>query len=205
MQSHGHPRELDRGRRVQRADEIAAAALEQVPRRADRVQRLHEPRRRPLAALGDRAGDIGQIAAARHSGQQRADRGLALPLQDAVDGPLAMAQQVGRDERGAVPAHEDEARRLHDLDRLRQVDDLRHVRQIVAGEADRVRPPAPDHAEQVAVRLDLQVEDPDLVPALPRGAGDQLQPKRLETQEDARVHQTAGMDGEQLHRRTKGA
>ena len=60
-------------------------------------------------------------------------------------------------------------------------------------------PPDLQQAVQVGVGLDLQVDDADLVAGQAGGGGDQLEPERLQTQEDARVHQTAGVDGEQLH------
>ena len=49
--------------------------------------------------------------------------------------------------------------------------------------------------------LDLQIDQPHLVPRPPQLGGDQLDPQRLQPQEDLRVHQRAGMDGENFHRR----
>src|SRR3546814_17144236 len=60
--------------------------------------------------------------------------------QDAVDRAFAVLQQLLGREGGAVPADEDEAAGEAPLRRLGEVDDLRHVREVVAGEGDRLRP-----------------------------------------------------------------
>ena len=115
--------------------------------------------------------------------------------------PRRARARRARDEGDAVAADEDEAGGQAGLRRLGEVDDLRHVRQVVPGEADGVGAPVLEQAEVVAVGLDLEVDDPHCVPGLAGRGGDQLQPQRLEAEEDARVHEPAGMDGEQLHPR----
>src|SRR5262249_20372304 len=75
----------------------------------------------------------------------------------------------------------------------REIDDLGHVRQVVAGEHDGLRPPPVEQAKVVLVGLALQVEQAHVVPGGPSGGGHQLEPERLEAQEDLRVHQPARM------------
>ena len=102
-------------------------------------------------------------------------------------------------ERGAVPADADKRRRQPSLRRLRQIDDLRNVGEVVAGKGDDVRPPAVEQSEKGGVVLDLQVDQPDRVPGAPRRLGDQLEAERLEPQEYLRIEQRAGMDAEESH------
>ena len=62
-----------------------------------------------------------------------------------------------------MPANADECPRIACLCRLREIDDLGNVRQIVAGKRDDVRPPIPQQAKIGAMVLDLQIDEPDLV------------------------------------------
>jgi hypothetical protein len=61
------------------------------------------------------------------------------------------------------------------LCRLRQIDDLGDVRQIIAGERDDVGPPAVEKAEIGGVILDLQIDDADRVSGSPHCLSDELQ------------------------------
>ncbi|GAA4495044.1 hypothetical protein GCM10023158_14320 [Gluconacetobacter tumulicola] len=80
-----------------------------------------------------------------------------------------------------------------------QIDNLRHVGQIVSGKTDSVGPEILDHAPIVAVGFHLQINDLHFVPGLSGRACHQLQAQRLQSQEDLGVHQRAGMDGEYSH------
>jgi hypothetical protein len=66
-------------------------------------------------------------------------------------------------------------------------------------EGDHVRPPSLRETQKIAVRLDLQINQPHLVAGGARSGGDQLQPKRFQPQKYLRVHQRAGMDAEEFH------
>jgi hypothetical protein len=49
------------------------------------------------------------------------------------------------------------------------------------------------------MRLDLKVDQPNVVAGLSRRRGHQLEAKRLEAEVDARVHQSTGMNSEEPH------
>src|SRR6185312_2470786 len=87
------------------------------------------------------------------------------------------------------------------LCRLRQIDDLRHVGEVVAGKGDYIRPPARDHRVIGGVILDLKIEELDLVPRFARRRGDQLQSQRFQPQKHLGVHQRPGMNAEKFHGR----
>src|ERR1700739_1431792 len=55
------------------------------------------------------------------------------------------------------------------------------------------------HTKVVTVAEHLQVQQPYLVPSLPRRFRHQLQSQRLQAQINLRVHQRAGMDEESFH------
>jgi hypothetical protein len=119
--------ELDRGTRVERANEIAPPPRQQIARGSDRIQGLDEFRWRSLPCRAHCARHLGQIASVLHGMQQQRHRDLTLALDDAVDCAGAVHQQVVGDKACAVPADEDEAAGQPRLDRLRGVDDLGDV------------------------------------------------------------------------------
>ena len=84
---------------------------------------------------------------------------------------------------------------------LGQIDHLGYVGQIIARDGDRVGTPFVELPAIVFGRLDLQVQEPHVVPRPARGRGDQLDAQRLQPQEDLGVHERAGMNGEDLHGR----
>ena len=186
--------ELDRGRRVERADEIAAAMAKQVPRRKERVEIVDEDRPRPLALRRDRARHGGERAPGLEGREEGRKRRLALALEHAVDRAVRVGEERGGDERGAVAADHDRRGGEVLLRGLGQIDDLGDVGEVVAGEDDHVRAPAFDQPMVMAVGLHLQIEQADIVPRLQGSGGDQLQPQRLEPEEDPRVHQRARVD-----------
>ena len=97
----------------------------------------------------------------------------------------------------AADAHQ--ATRQPLLCELGEVDDLGNVREIIAGERDCIGPPIPEPAFEVAMALDLQVDEPHLVAGSARRLRHQLEPKRLQAQKDLGVHERARMDREKLH------
>ena len=86
------------------------------------------------------------------------------------------------------------------LRRLGEIDDLGHVRQVVAGKRDDIRPPMFDGPQISAVILDLQVDQPNRVPGPTHRLGDELEPERLQPQKHLGVKQRARMDPEKPHR-----
>jgi hypothetical protein len=80
-----------------------------------------------------------------------------------------------------------------------EIDDLRHVGEIIAREGDRLRPPALDDAEIRGVVLDLQIDQPAVVSGRARRGRDEFEPERLEPQKHAGVEQGAGVDEEDAH------
>ena len=159
-------RELDRGAGIEDADEIFAPVTQEVARRPHLVEMLDEAGPRSLAVRGDRAGHLGQRATIPGNRfEQPADARLALAFQDAIDRALAVLEDGGRSEGCAVAPDTDEGARQDDPGSLRQIDDLRHVGEVVAGERDEVRLPVRDEAVIVDVGFDLQVDEPDLMSA----------------------------------------
>jgi hypothetical protein len=82
---------------------------------------------------------------------------------------------------------------------LGQVDDLRDVGEVIAGKRDHVGPPVVDRPQVTALALDLEIEQPDLMPGLTRRLRNQLQTERLQAEKDLGVQERAGMHGEQSH------
>ncbi len=131
--------------------------------------------------------------------QEIGDRRFALALQHAIDGAGPVLEEVARDEGRAVPADEEEAAGELLLGDLRQVDDLRHVRQVVAGEGDDVGSPVVESLRVVAMGLHLQVQQADVVAGLSGGLRDQLETERLQPKIDLRVHERTRMNEKYLH------
>src|SRR5206468_6357623 len=88
-------RELDRRARVERAEKVAPAAPEQIASRNERIEVLDQARGRPLAVQRDHPGNPGDRSAVVLDGlQQLRHRGLALALEDTVDGAARMLEQL---------------------------------------------------------------------------------------------------------------
>ena len=98
-----------------------------------------------------------------------------------------------------MAAHEDEGLRTQRPRGLCQVDQLGNVRQIVAGECHNIGLPLVDLPEEVGVTLHLKIEQANLVPGTPQLGGDELDSQRLQPQEDLRVQERAGMNGQYFH------
>jgi hypothetical protein len=178
--------------------------LQQVARRTNVVEIGNEPRRRPLAVQRDRAGHGCERGGAVLSGvERRGQHRLALALEHGIDRAFRVLQQGFRRERGAVAANEDEASRQPQLRDPGEVDDLRHVREVVAGERDRVGLPIPKPALEGAVALDLEIDEAHLVARAPRGLGRKLETERLQAKKYFRVHERSRMDREDLHERPR--
>src|SRR5689334_22198632 len=106
-----------------------------------------------------------------------------------------MRQKIWRDETDAVTTHEYEAARQPCLNQLRQLDDFRHIRQIVAAEADRVGAPGLECSDELALRFDLQVYNPHLVRSSAGRFCHKFKSQGLEREKDASVHQPTGVNG----------
>src|SRR3954451_282913 len=110
-----------------------------------------------------------------------------------------MRQKLWRDETHAVTTHEYEAARQPCLNQLRQLDDFRHIRQIVAAEADRVGTPGLECSDELTLRLDLQVNDAHIVSSPARRFCHKFKSQGLEREKDASVHQPTGVNGQDFH------
>ena len=117
---------------------------QQVARRHQIVERMDKARRRPFSGGGDGARHRDRVAAGLDRGEQRRHRRLALALEHAIDRALAMLDDRGGGEGGAVAADADEDAREARLRRLGEIDDLGDVGEVVAGKRDDIRPPALD-------------------------------------------------------------
>ena len=99
-----------------------------------------------------------------------------------------------------MPADADKRPRRAHFCRFSDIDDLGDIRQVITGERDHRRLPALQQAKIGAVILDLQIDEPDVVPGTSRRLCDELEPQRFEPQEDLCVEQWPGMDTEKTHR-----
>ena len=173
---------------------------DQVAGRHERIQVVDQARRRSLPVERDDAGHLRDRSPIVLDGfEQCVHRGFALALDDAIDRPAGVLEQVPSDEGGAVAPHEHEAPGVPRTGQLRQIDDLGNIRQVVARECHHVRLPVIDEPEVVLVRGRLQIDEPGLVARPADGGRDQLEPEGLEAQEDLRVHQGTGVDGQDSH------
>src|SRR5262249_18094243 len=110
-----------------------------------------------------------------------------------------MLEDLAGGEGRAVSADDDGGVRQAGACHLGEVEDLRDVREVVAREDDRVWPPPVEQTEVVRVCLGLEIDEPDVVAGAPGGRRNELESEGLETQEDLRVHQPAGMNREHAH------
>src|ERR1700759_4392492 len=104
--------------------------------------------------------------------------------------------------RRAVPADADDDVRKARLGRLGEIDDLRHIGEVVAAKRDHIRPPALDRAKIGALVFDLQIDQADDMAGLARRSGDEFKTDRFEPQKDLGVCQGPGMDTEYPHYNT---
>ena len=120
-------RELDRGGRIEDADEILAPMTQQVARRAAARRGRGRscgggPSPSAVTAPGTLATARGRRSTASSSLTMP---GFALALEHAIDRALAVLDDRARDERGAVAADADEDVAAARLGRLGEIDDLR--------------------------------------------------------------------------------
>ncbi len=135
-------RELDRRGGVERADEVFAPVAHEIARGPVGIEVVHEARRRTRAVAGHRTGHLaGGAVIVLRRGEQVGNGCLSLAAQHAIDGALAVAQEIFGDERRAVAADEDVAIRQQGLRRLGEIDDPRNVGEGVAGEREPLGPP----------------------------------------------------------------
>jgi hypothetical protein len=102
-------------------------------------------------------------------------------------------------EGGAVAADADERARQRRPGPPGEIDDLRDIGEIVAGEGDDVGRPFPQQAVIVGMGLDLQIDEADRMPGMPCGLRHQLEPERLEAEENLGIHQRPRVDEEDPH------
>src|SRR6516225_8184836 len=84
----------------------------------------------------------------------------ASPSPSPYDRALAMLHNGLCGEGGAVATNADEGARQTTFGSLRQIDDVGHIGEVVAGEGDEIRLPFSNHAVVVGVALDLQIQEP---------------------------------------------
>ena len=121
---------------------------QEIARGEQVLESFDEAWRRPLALRRHHAGHFEQTGAVAVGGriQQRDDRSFALALENAIDGPSSVIEQIRRDERCTMTADEHEGFRSDRFRRLRQVDDFGHVGEVVVRDRDGIRPPFPHHS-----------------------------------------------------------
>ena len=173
---------------------------QKIAGRSEIVEQFDKFGRRPLTGRGDGARNPARLRAGFDRLEEQRQARLALAPQHAIDGALGMGNDRGRGERRAMPADTDGNLGKARLRRLGEVDDLRHVCQIVAGEGDDLRPPVADQAEIGAMILDLQIDEPDRMAGPARRLGDEFEAERFEPQKYLGVEERAGMHAENPHR-----
>src|SRR6516164_9246208 len=122
------------------------------------VQTLNKHRAWAIAVPGANSRD-----------EDRCDHGFSFTLEYTIDGALAVLQQLLSGKGCAMPADHNKALRKQLPGELRQIQNLRHICQIIAGEGDRIRAPAFEQSKVIPMRFCLEVNDLDLVPRLPGG------------------------------------
>src|SRR5262249_37154832 len=177
-----------------------------IARRPDVVEMIDEGRPRTLAVRGDGARHFSYGAAvARHGFKQLDDGCLALALEHTIDRALAMLQNGLRGEGGAVATNADEGAWQTTFGSLRQIDDLGHIGEVVAGEGDEIRLPFCNHAVVVGVALDLQVEKPHGVLGAAGSLRHEFEAQWFKPKENVRVEQRSRMNEQNLHGNPGGA
>ena len=89
--------------------------------------------------------------------------------------------------------------RQHALGELREIDDFRHIRQIVTGEGHDIGPPVLQEFAIITMAFDLQINEEDLMPCLSDRLGYEFQSKRLQSKIDFCIHQRTGMNRKYFH------
>jgi len=120
------------------------------------IETLHEGRSRSLP--GRRLNpwypvQVRPILAGRL--QHGNDHRLTFTFEHSVDAAVSMLQDLGTSEGSTVATDHNQGLRQKRAGRLRQVDDFRHIGQIIARENHRVGRPRPDPAKVVLVSLCL--------------------------------------------------
>ena len=131
--------------------------------------------------------------------EQPGDGRFTFAGQDAIHGAGGVLQDFFGNKRNTVAANADKGARHQVARSAGEIDDFRKVCEIIAAERDRVRLPALEQPEKILMGFALQVDQPHRVAGLSRGRGDKLQTERFETKINLRVHEAAGMNGEEFH------
>ena len=79
-----------------------------------------------------------------------------------------------------------------------------NVSEVIYGEGDDVRSPAFDQADKILPRFALQIDQTNCVTGTALCCCDKFEAERLEPKINLRIHQTAGMNGQQFHLFRKG-
>jgi hypothetical protein len=117
----------------------------QIARRTDIIQIFDELCRRSFAVKCDNSRNLRDrltILFDRH--QQFGSCDLPFSLQHTIDGPVAVFQKILGHERGAMAPDKNKRVRQFLLGQLRQIHDLRNIRQVITAERHGVGLPGPD-------------------------------------------------------------
>jgi hypothetical protein len=142
--------------RIEDTDEVRAPVTEQIPRRAMVVEVLKHSNRRSFASRRHGAWHESQRPA--FSGkrlEQRSHDRFPFALQHTVDPAVGVLEQGLRNERGAMPSDEHPTCGQQLFGHLREIDDFRHIGQIVARKPHDLRPLFVQQAKVVALGFHL--------------------------------------------------
>src|SRR5262249_5934830 len=155
---------LDGGAGIQNADEIFPAMAQQVASRPVMVEAVDHPDRRPFTRSSDRTRyRLEHVVAIFDRGEQWRDSTFSFALQHTIDGTFGMTQECVRDERRAMAADEHGTVRQYLFRQLSEVHNFGHIRKIVTRKPDSVGSALTQQAYVISVRLDLQINQCDVV------------------------------------------
>src|SRR5579859_7603875 len=139
----------------------------------------------PPPSRGDHAGDLRNGLTVVFNGiqQKRHDR-LAFTFDDAIDRAVSMCEEFFRDKGCAVASYQHEAVRCIQRGEFAEVDDLRDIGEIIAGEGYDIRLPVIEEAGEVFVGSDLEIEQTHFVSGPADHLGNQFEPQRLQAKKD---------------------
>ena len=183
---------------VEHADEVFFSIPREITGGEKGVEVLEKSRGGPAPLEGHHPGECRELGIADRL-QHAGGNDFALAADHAVDGPVAVLEQLVGDEGSAVPADHEEAVGEESLRLLGEIDDLRRVGEVVHGEADGLRPEGSQLGAIVGRGEDLKVEEANLVAGRAYRRSHALESDGLETQVELGIHQRAGMDEEHSH------
>src|SRR5262245_50227081 len=164
------------------------------------VERFYERGRRAAMIECHTAGDIFQTwRILGQSVEQAADCRFAFADQHTIHSAVGVPQDFFGDKRNTVSTDTGECFRKQGTRSASEIDDFWNVGEVIDRERDDIRVPAFNQAEKILVRFALQIDQANRMTGAPSRSGYKFEAKRFEPKINLRVHQTAGMNGQEFH------